>query len=198
MVENRCEDDILSLMKQGEKTKLYILEQSNQLFYANGYGSTSFTDIMNATGMSKGNITYHFKNKQAILEGIIKMRLVQIESSFQVWEAQSDKPIERLRFFCEMIIAEQDNIEAFGCPMGTLTAEFSKNEPTLYAIVLPMFQSYRAWLGKQFISLGLEKEAADERAMSLLGKVQGVAMLSHAFKDKKFLVSEIEKIKEEL
>jgi len=198
MAENRCKNAILCLMKQGEKTKQYILEESNRLFYANGYASTSFTDIMHATGLSKGNITYHFKNKQAILEGIIGMRLGQIESTFKTWEAQSSKPIERLQFFCDMVILEQDNIEAFGCPMGTLTAEFSKNEPTLYAITLPLFESFRTWLGRQFVSLGLEKKAADEHAMSLLSRVQGVAMVSHAFKDKKFLVSEIEKIKEEL
>lgn len=185
-------------MKQGEKTKQHILEQSNVLFYINGYSSTSFTDIMEATGLSKGNITYHFKNKQAILEGIIAQRLREAECFFKIWEEKSQNPKERLAFFCDMILSEQENIEAYGCPMGTLTAEFSKNEPTLYTITLPLFQSYRAWLAKQFSLLGANNADADTQAMSLLGRVQGVAMVAHSFKDRYFLVNEIEKIKEEL
>ena len=198
MVENRFENAILRLMKQGEKTKRHILEQSDRLFYMHGYASTSFNDIMHATGLSKGNITYHFKNKQAILQGIVSKRMKDIEASFVTWEAQSVDTKERLSLFCEMIISEQVNIEAFGCPMGTLTAEFSKNEPTLYAITLPMFQAYRAWLSEQFSALGLEPKVSDEKAMSLLGRVQGIAMVAHSFKDRHFLVSEIGKIKSEL
>lgn len=185
-------------MKQGEKTKLYILEESNQLFYMNGYSSTSFSDIVNATGLSKGNITYHFKNKQMILKGIVEKRMEAIEASFKSWETQSEKPQERLAFFCEMIISEQENIQAFGCPMGTLTAEFSKNEPTLYEITLPMFQAYRQWIVEQFLALGLKNQEAEENAMRLLSRVQGVAMVAHAFKDRTFLASEIETIKQDV
>jgi AcrR family transcriptional regulator len=183
-------------MKQGEKTKHYILDESNKLFYKNGYNSSSFSDIVKETGLSKGNLTYHFKNKKAILEGIIAKRMLEIEGSFKAWEEQSENPKQRLLLFCDMIVGEQENIESFGCPMGTLTAEFSKNEPELYALTLPMFSAYRQWLKEQFEALDFDNP--DEEAMSLLGKVQGVAMVTHGFKDKKFLLREIEKIKKEV
>lgn len=181
-------------MKQGQKTKLFILEESNKLFYTNGYSNTSFTDIMQATGLSKGNITYHFKSKQIILEGIVSNRLQQIENSFKKWESQSQNAEERLILFCEMIIGEQENIKSFGCPMGTLTAEFSKNNPILYDRVLPMFELYRRWLAHQYTLLDYDMKEADEKGMTLLARVQGIAMVSHAFKDKSFLVSEMKKI----
>ena len=183
-------------MKQGEKTKQFILDESNKLFYMNGYASTSFSDIVEKTGLSKGNITYHFKNKQIILEGIIAKRKVEIKALFQAWEEQSSKPQERLLLFCDMIVSEKENIESFGCPMGTLTAEFSKNEPELYTITLPMFELYRTWLKEQF-SL-LEVSNVDDEAMSLLSRVQGVAMLTHAFKDRSFLSREMMKIKKNI
>lgn len=182
-------------MKQGEKTKNLILDESDKLFYMNGYASTSFSDIVEKTGLSKGNITYHFKNKQIILEGIIAKRMVKIKKSFQVWEEQSSKPKERLLLFCDMIVSQKDNLKAFGCPMGTLTAEFSKNEPELYEITLPMFQLYRRWLKEQFILLGLSQEEADEESISLLSRVQGVAMIVHAFKEQEVLEREILKVK---
>ena len=185
-------------MKQGQKTKALILEESNRLFYINGYNSTSFGDIEKATKLSKGNITYHFKTKKAILEGIVEKRLQEIENLAKEWELKTQNSKERLSLFCDMIIDNQNSIKSYGCPMGTLTAEFSKNEPTLYSVVLPLFTFYKNWLTKEYELLGLNNKKAKEEAMSLLAKVQGVAMVTHAFKDKKFLILEIGKIKNSL
>ncbi|WP_428738789.1 TetR/AcrR family transcriptional regulator [Sulfurimonas sp.] len=185
-------------MKQGEKTKKLILDVSSELFYHKGYSSTSFGDIVEKTGLSKGNITYHFKNKEEILKGIVQNRLEGIQSSIQEWKKTSDDSKERLKMFCEMIVDEQENLEKYGCPLGTLTSEFSKHEPQLYAITLPLFQTFREWIAKEYVSLGSGKEEADEKAMSLLSKVQGVALITHVFKDKEFLVREIDSIKKEL
>ncbi len=184
-------------MKQGEKTKKNILNVSSELFYQKGYSSTSFGDIVDKTGLSKGNITYHFKNKQEILKGIVENRLEGINRSIQEWEQRVRNPKERLKLFCQMIIEEQENLEKYGCPLGTLTSEFSKHEPELYAITLPMFQTFREWIAKEYKILGFKAKEANEKAMSLLSKVQGVALITHVFKDRDFLVKEIEKIQQE-
>ena len=97
-----------------------------------------------------------------------------------------------------MIMQEQESIKSYGCPMGTLTAEFSKNEPTLYAIVLPLFEHYKKWITKQYLLLNFDEKKSNEKAMSLLAKVQGIAMVTHAFKDKDFLVLEMEKVKQNI
>lgn len=185
-------------MKQGEKTKKLILDISSELFYHKGYSSTSFGNIVEKTGLSKGNITYHFKNKEEILKGIVDNRLADINSMMQSWEEQTSDSIERLKLFCQMIIDEQEELEKYGCPLGTLTSEFSKHEPQLYAITLPMFQAFKEWIAKEYIMLGYEKITADYQAMSLLSKVQGVAMITHVFKDRNFLIKEIESIKKGL
>jgi TetR/AcrR family transcriptional regulator, transcriptional repressor for nem operon len=178
-------------MKQGDKTKKLILDTSSELFYHKGYGATSFGDIVQKTGLSKGNITYHFK-------GIISNRLEEIQSAIKSWEEQTSSPKERLKLFCQMIIDEQENLEKYGCPLGTLTSEFSKHEPELYQIALPMFETFKIWLAKEYQTLGNNKKQANEKAMSLLSKVQGVAMVTHVFKDRKFLIKEIENIKKEI
>lgn len=185
-------------MKQGEKTKLHIVEKSDALIYHQGYCKTSFNDIFNETGLSKGNITYHFKSKKDILEAIVQKRLETINHTLKSWEASSTAPVERLQLFCEMLIFEKESLKEYGCPMGTLTAEFSKYEPELYAIVLPMFERFREWLTAQYLLMGTTKKAADEKAMTLLSRVQGIAVVTHAFKDTSFLQKEIEKLKKEI
>jgi len=183
-------------MKQGEKTKKLILDASDELFYHHGYSNTSFSDVVNKTGLSKGNITYHFKNKQDILRAIIDNRISKIDSLIQTWENQSDNPKDRLISFCEMLIDEQDNLEKYGCPIGTLTSEFSKDQPELYEITLLMFQRLKEWLSIQFSILGLANEESEEKALELLSRVQGISVITHVFKNNHFLHIEINRLKD--
>ena len=185
-------------MKHGNKTKLRILNEANKLFYQQGFNATSFSNIVDATGLSKGNITYHFKNKQEILNGIVESRLVDIDELLIAWNKEFPSPINRLVRFCEMLLDEQDSLEHYGCPMGTLTTEFSKNQPALYQITLPMFKRFQTWLIEQFTLLSFSSEQANENALELLSRVQGIAIITHVFKDKKFLKKEISKLKDEI
>lgn len=178
-------------MKQGDKTRQRIIESADRLFYHNGYVNTPFSQICEATGLSKGNVTYHFKNKQTILEAIIGMRLERIDAALRQWERTSEDPIERLRMFCEMLVHEGENLRSYGCPMGTLTEEFAKNTPELYQVVLPMFERYREWLRRQIVQAGVPEANADAVAMHLLSRVQGISVVTHAFKDIHFLKREI-------
>lgn len=88
----------------------------------------------------KGNITYHFKNKKNILEAIIEKRIEHINQLFNKWNQTNTDPLIRLMYFCDMLVFEQENLQHYCCPMGTLTGKFAKNEPELYQITLPMFK----------------------------------------------------------
>ena len=185
-------------MKQGDKTKIIILDTANTLFYQQGFNATSICHIVNETGISKGNITYHFKNKQAILEGIVENRLTGIDKLLTSWSDSTSSPLHRLMLFCDMLLNEQDNLENYGCPMGTLTGELSKNQASLYQITLPMFKRFQTWLFEQFLLLDSSTEQAEEHAMELLSRVQGIAVITHTFKDKDFLGKAIKKLKDEI
>lgn len=185
-------------MKQGEKTRSLIIDTADRLFYHRGYGNTAFSHIVEETGLSKGNITYHFKTKQAILQAIIDRRLQAINALLASWANASDDPSRRLLSFCDMLVNEKEDLKHFGCPMGTLTGEFSKYDPELQHIVLPMFERFREWLAQQFLQLGLSEEIADERALELLARVQGIAVVTHVFGDAGFLEREIGVLKREI
>lgn len=185
-------------MRQGDKTKLLILDIANKLFYQQGFNATSIGHIVNATGLSKGNITYHFKNKQTILEGIVEKRLAEIDTLLASWDDSSSSPLHSLMQFCDMLLNEQENLAHYGCPMGTLTGELSKNQPSLYQITFPMFKRFQVWLVKQFILLNCSIEQAHENAMELLSRVQGISVVTHTFKDKEFLDKAIKNLKNEI
>ena len=52
-------------------TRLEILHTAKALFNERGFNEVSTADIAGALGISKGNLTYHFKRKEEIMEAII-------------------------------------------------------------------------------------------------------------------------------
>jgi TetR/AcrR family transcriptional regulator, transcriptional repressor for nem operon len=51
---------------KGDLTRQHILEKSMQLFSVKGYFNTSIDSIVKATGITKGGLYGHFRNKQEI------------------------------------------------------------------------------------------------------------------------------------
>lgn len=53
-------------------TRQAILCTAKALFNERGYDAVSTGDISNALGISKGNLTYHFKRKEDVMEAIVE------------------------------------------------------------------------------------------------------------------------------
>jgi AcrR family transcriptional regulator len=184
-------------MTNPNDTKLQILNSANEIFYHKGYHNTGFSDIENKTGLSRGNITYHFKTKRNILNEVIRMRLQRITSSLEQCDLQASCPQEAIIYFCEEILNNKKDIVKYGCHVGTLTTEVAKNDKDLYDLTLPMFKAYKTWLTNKHADMGLSKKEAQEKALEILARVQGIALIAHTFRDSGFLKNEIQKLKKE-
>ena len=55
-----------------ENTAGRILDQSMRLFFRKGYHGTSIDDITKATGVTKGALYWHYRNKEEVLKRIIE------------------------------------------------------------------------------------------------------------------------------
>lgn len=64
-------------MNKSEQTKDSILNVAQKLFITQGYESTSISDILTETGLSKGGLYHHFKSKEEIMDAVI-MRIMNI------------------------------------------------------------------------------------------------------------------------
>jgi len=174
-------------------TRDHIVEAADQLFYRHGYEHTSFSDISNAVQISRGNFYYHFKSKDEILDAVINLRLANTRKMLEQWEIEGKQPIDRIRSFIHILVANQAKIKHFGCPVGTLCTELAKLNHASQTEANELFTLFRTWLRKQFMLLGCKADA-DELAMHLLARSQGVAILSNAFHDKKFVKQEVERM----
>lgn len=177
------------MLTKGDKTRAEIVEHAKSLFYERGYDGTSFTDIVNSAGVYRGNINYYFKSKDAILKAVIDRHLEEFGALLDDWTARHSDPRDRLLEFVHMIVQRQPALIRYGCPIGTLNTELGKDRPELQQSARALFDLFRDWLTEQFRGLSCGAEAA-ALAMHLLGRAQGVAVISHAYQDSELLRSE--------
>lgn len=171
-------------------TRDRIIEEADRLFYERGYDHTAFADIAEAVGISRGNVTFHYQTKDAILDAVIDRRLAHTASLLERWETGGDGPADRIKSFIDILIANRAKIMLHGCPVGTLCAELAKLEHDALSHASALFALFKGWLATQFAALGLKKEA-DALALHLLARSQGIATLASALHDETFLRAEV-------
>ena len=174
-------------------TRDHIIKAADQLFYQQGFEHTSFADIAGVVQISRGNFYYHFKSKDEILDAVIRRRLADRRVMLEQWENDGADPADRIRSFIYILIANRAKIKRYGCPIGTLSTELAKLNHASQDEAHALFTLFRTWLARQFTLLGRDADA-DELAMHLLARSQGVATLAHAFHDEKFIEQEVRKM----
>ena len=141
--------------------------------------------------ISRGNFYHHFKSKDDILGAVIDERLANTQAMLDRWESEGEAPADRIRSFIRMLVVNQADIMRFGCPVGTLTSELAKLNHGSRDEANRLFTLFRTWLRRQFVLLGRTADA-DNLAMHLLARSQGVATLANAFHDEDFVRHEVE------
>lgn len=177
----------------GKTTRGQIVEAADELFYRQGYEHTSFSDIADAVRISRGNFYYHFQSKDEILDAVIAARIANTQKMLQQWESAGETAEDRIRSFIHILIMNRAKIKRYGCPVGTLCTELAKLDHAAQGEATRLLTLFRTWLRRQFSLLG-RKADADELAMHLLARSQGVAVLASAFRDEKFIRQEVEQM----
>lgn len=174
-------------------TRDQIIGAADQLFYQRGFEHASFSDIADAVRISRGNFYHHFKSKDEILDAVIDLRLANTRQTLERWDIESESPAERIRRFIHILIDNRAKIKRFGCPVGTLCTELAKLGHPSQGEAKELFTLFRTWLRRQFALLG-RKADADEHAMHILARSQGVAALASAFCDERFIKQEVQQM----
>ena len=177
------------IQNKGEKTRASIVECAGRLFYERGYEGTSFSDIVEASGLFRGNIYHYFKTKDEILRAVIEAHLGVYRDMLAKWDAENADAKVRLLAFIDMITGRKAELVEFGCPIGSLNTELAKDRRDLQQAASALFDLFRDWLTVCFRQLGKGAES-ESLALHLLGRAQGVAVISHVYRDAKLLRNE--------
>ena len=174
-------------------TREHIIEAADTLFYQQGFEYTSFSHIAQSVKISRGNFYYHFKTKDQILESVIELRLKRTGALLDEWERDFSNPVDRIRKFINILIINKTKIKRYGCPVGSLCTELVKLDHPSQKTANALFTLFRDWLAKQFVLAGREADA-NNLALHLLARTQGVATLVQSIADDGFVSSEVEQM----
>ncbi len=83
-------------MTKAERTKTFILEKVSPVFNRMGYSATSLSDIMDATGLTKGSIYGNFKNKEDLALAAFNYNVRSIMTKIRVITDEIESPIAKL------------------------------------------------------------------------------------------------------
>lgn len=176
----------MNLVTKGERTRAEIVECAKKLFYEHGFDGTSFSVIVEATGLFRGNIYHYFRTKDEILEAVVEQRLGEFRAMLTQWDAEHADPKARLLAFVAMITGRTADVLQFGCPIGSLNTELGKDRRDLQLAARSLFDLFRDWLAACLRDLGRRSDA-EPMALHLLGRAQGIAVIAHAYRDAKLL-----------
>jgi len=70
------------LRASSHSTREALSEAALELFYQQGVANTSLADIAGAAGVPTGNVYYHFRSKEALVEAVIDKRTQQPKTLF--------------------------------------------------------------------------------------------------------------------
>jgi len=179
---------------QTQNNRERIIEAANQLFYTKGYNQTSFADVADELGLSKGNLHYHFPSKDVLLDAVLAFRKQEITELLAQWDEEFSDAKDKLKRYMQMMIDNESNLVRYGCALGSLNMELAKDQRDLQASSREMFDLFQQWLQKVFKPLDSKKSKA--RSLHLISMTQGAATMTYIYSDSKLLKDECNAINE--
>src|SRR5512139_181267 len=181
------------MRKAGKETRQNVIEKSLQLFSVKGFYNTSISDIMAATGLTKGGLYAHFDSKEAIWNAAYE-RAVEIwrEIVFKDVRKVSD-PLDRIGKTIENDLRDYCCGEVFegGCFFFNMLVELSGQSKAMSGRIVAGFMQFSdllaSWLEEARASGKLKpgvkiKEVAD----FIVTSINGAAALYVATRDIRF------------
>ncbi|MDO5541053.1 MAG: TetR/AcrR family transcriptional regulator [Eubacteriales bacterium] len=93
----------MRVVKEAEERKQEILDAAEMLFGTKGFDNTSTGDILDAVGIARGTLYYHFNSKEEILNGVIERMTNRLMQDAK--EIARNKELPVLERFTKAIMA---------------------------------------------------------------------------------------------
>lgn len=162
------------------------------LAHRQGYRNTTLADLADASAVPLGNIYYYFKSKDDIGRAVLEQRLSEIAMMEQKLSDLST-PLERLLAFVDNTIGNAPLVAEWGCPLGSLSAELSKEEGDWPGRGKRLLGGPMGWMARQFAAMGFG-ESADDLALQLQSSLQGASLLAQSLREPELLVRECRRL----
>ena len=190
------------MANKGIQTRRNIIEKSLQLFSVKGYYNTSVSDILDATGLTKGGLYGHFASKEDIWYAVY-------DEAVNIWKGivfkgirNNSDPLRRIEKFIENDMQDYLGADVFegGCFFLNMLVELSGQSASMNKQILRGFVRLsgllRSWL-QEAHQKGLLQENLDhqETANFIIISLNGAAALYMSSRDRSILEQTIRQLR---
>ncbi|NGM81855.1 TetR/AcrR family transcriptional regulator [Paenibacillus sp. 7124] len=166
------------------QTKETILLHAKALFSQKGYKGVSISDICTATGLSKGSIYHHFKNKEDLFVHLAEAAFMD---SWKDWDTRSvrfSSAVEKLYAYSELFADNVDlSLTKAGEDFIATTGADSEAVQKFGAIIAGYVQRFEEMIREGIERGEFKQQESGEMAFALLSCYSGLANNSR-FMDK--------------
>lgn len=177
------------MQAKGRETRRHILKESRRLFTIQGFRNTSISEIIDATGVKKGNLYYHFPSKEELGLAV----LVDVKDDFFTLlddSMEGENPIVKILNSCNAVLAmmEQHSFVG-GCLFGNTALEMTDSNSRFGRIVQEVFSRWKRRIEdelRQAAESGLLEIPMPVNALAtaIIATLEGGIMLSRVYKNK--------------
>ena len=136
-------------------TRRAILDMAKTLFSQQGYNAVSIGEIAGALGISKGNVTYHFKRKEDIMEAL----LAEAKPTFF---QEPPRTMEELDAFLEDMEQARENYAFYfqhHAQLGQLSPAIRARQQAIYHSQSALFAQALSILARQGMFRGEDRKS---------------------------------------
>jgi AcrR family transcriptional regulator len=168
-----------------------LVRSATDLLYRHGVDSPTLAEIAHVARVPPGNVYYYFRTRDDLVESVIDARAEGLRQLLDSLNRQSS-PRARLKALGRAWLANQADIAANGCPIGSLCSELNKRDRGLDQRAAAIIATAADWLTDQFRELG--HKDAGELATTMLATVQGAALLANTLRDPSIMTTQIRRL----
>jgi len=162
-----------------------LVAGARSLIHEQGVHRTTIADVAERSDVPAGNVYYYFKTKDELVGAVIESYLADIRAALDRL-GRHRTPQARLKALVQMWVDQRDDVAENGCPLGSLCSELDKDDGSGLAIdAAEMLRIEVDWAEEQFRSMG--RRDARELALTLLGGIQGAALMTNTFREPEIL-----------
>jgi TetR/AcrR family transcriptional regulator, transcriptional repressor for nem operon len=177
-------------------TKERIIERSAALFNTYGYNGCSLSNIMEATGLKKGGIYNHFKNKDEIAVEAFNHNYKKVINRFKDSLENVSSPTEKIYTVVDVFVSFVDDpmMQGGGCPIFNTAIDVNNNHPTLKEKAREAVLGLRTYIEiklQEGIDAGEVKMGIDVKLMAtfIIATLEGSIILSRVDDNKESVES---------
>lgn len=173
--------------KKSERTRKMIIEKSAPLFNQNGFSGTSMSDILQATGLTKGGVYGNFSGKEELALEAFEWNKDRLFDALHDRVSKKREALDKLRTFFKahgLVILEFPG----GCPVLNSAIDADTSFPELKKRVQGAMQVWVDYL-ERVIRIGIQKGEvragvdADRIARNLVAILEGAVFMGRLLEE---------------